>query len=153
MGTPSNTPFDNVPNEMAVTWGGASVVDLVNFTPANWVRFSYTEVATSDLTTISFSGWDNYVFLGLDNVNVEAIPSPPLFSSGRCWAAWASPSAFGGGSGAAYAAPHKTANSGASFRVPRFRSRAERWSIPPVNCRFCLPPPLSMLERPDSPHL
>jgi hypothetical protein len=75
-GYPIQYPVVNIPNEMTVTWGGNVVDDITNFTSPTWTRFSFTEVATSDSTVISFSGWDNYVFVGLDNVNVEAIPEP-----------------------------------------------------------------------------
>jgi MYXO-CTERM domain-containing protein len=60
---------------MQVTWDGNQIADEVNFTSTDWVRFSFTEVATSDLTVISFSG-NSAQFLGLDNVNVEATPEP-----------------------------------------------------------------------------
>jgi hypothetical protein len=75
-GYPTPSPIVNEPNEMTVTWGGNVVADITNFTSPTWVRYSFTEVATSDSTVISFSGYDDATFVGLDDVNVEAIPEP-----------------------------------------------------------------------------
>jgi hypothetical protein len=64
------------PNDMNVSWNGQQISDQFDFESTTWTPFCFTEVATSNLTEIQFSGYDAGLFLGLDNVNVEAIPEP-----------------------------------------------------------------------------
>jgi hypothetical protein len=72
---------DNNGNAFVASWGGTTLLSLTDDVASSYVLESYTEVATSTSTTISFGGYDNSVFLYLDDVSVvqsasTATPEP-----------------------------------------------------------------------------
>ncbi|HLI84610.1 MAG TPA: PEP-CTERM sorting domain-containing protein [Bryobacteraceae bacterium] len=57
-----------------VSWGGVQIIDLVGGA-LGWTHYSFTEEATGSSTTISFYGYQDPSFNGLDNVSVNALPT------------------------------------------------------------------------------
>lgn len=65
------------PNQFDFNWdGGAVEQSLVNAAPFGYTQFSYSLVATSALTTISFASSHGPSFFRLDDVNVEFVSGP-----------------------------------------------------------------------------
>jgi hypothetical protein len=74
----------NTANDFSATFGGVPIFSLVNADSFGWTLESFTEVATSNTTVLSFSGRDVPAWYGLDNVDVEgaagAIPEPSTWA-------------------------------------------------------------------------
>jgi hypothetical protein len=82
----SNNAF---PNEIALSWSGTNILDLVNFTTSGWQQYSFTETASASSTTLLFGLRQDPGFSGLDDISVStgvsAVPLPaalPLFATG-----------------------------------------------------------------------
>jgi hypothetical protein len=73
----------NTKNDFSASFGGVKILSLVNAAAFGWTFESFTEVATSNSTVLSFSGRENVAFYGLDNVDVEGtsgVPEPSTWA-------------------------------------------------------------------------
>ena len=67
-------------NDFSASFGGVQLLTKVNNASFNYTTFSYTVMATSDSTTVSFAGREVPGLYELDNVSVTDDPpcrSPP----------------------------------------------------------------------------
>lgn len=60
------------PNSMVVDFGSVNVLTITNEANTTYVQYNYNVTATSSLTTISFAGADDPLWMLLDNVSVVA---------------------------------------------------------------------------------
>jgi len=68
----------NSGTEFWATWDGNTVLDLVNgAVPTSYTQYSFTELATTPLTTIAFGGNNPLGWVGLDDVSVDAAAATP----------------------------------------------------------------------------
>ena len=77
------TGGNGVPNELDVLWNGSSVLDLGpggTLGPINsYTLFSVPNLtATSNSTVLTFLGWQDPGWDGLDNVSVNPLPEPSV---------------------------------------------------------------------------
>jgi hypothetical protein len=66
----------NAANDFSVTFGGATLLSLVNTDAFDWTLETFTATATSSSTVLAFNGREVPAWYGLDNVNVSAVPEP-----------------------------------------------------------------------------
>jgi hypothetical protein len=45
--------YPAVPNELSLSWAGTTIIDQLNFTTNGWAEYVFTELATTDATTLS----------------------------------------------------------------------------------------------------
>ena len=64
------------PSEFQVIWGGATILDLVNLGTFDWTEYSYTELATSSSTSLTFGFRQDPSFMQFDDVSVQASRVP-----------------------------------------------------------------------------
>jgi hypothetical protein len=73
--------FEGAPDEIKVTWGGVTALDIVNPAVPNdlYLQYSTTNLlATSSTTRLEFFGrQDPNHDLGVDDISVTATPEPP----------------------------------------------------------------------------
>lgn len=60
------------PNSLAANFGSVNVLTITNEPNTAYVEYNYAVTATSNLTTISFSGSDNPLWMMVDNISVVA---------------------------------------------------------------------------------
>jgi hypothetical protein len=78
-----------VPNELQLFWSSTSLVNLQNFGTDGWTQYIFTELATTDATTLTFLLRQDPSYSALDDISVtgpsSATPLPPalpLLASG-----------------------------------------------------------------------
>jgi hypothetical protein len=64
------------PNGMIVSFDGIQVLNAPNQGFFGWTEYDYTVTASSSLTAISFSGFNNPAYQGIDDVSVVSAPEP-----------------------------------------------------------------------------
>ena len=64
------------PSEFQVIWGGATILDLVNLGTFGWTEYTYTELATSGSTSLTFGFQQDPSYMQLDDVSVQATGVP-----------------------------------------------------------------------------
>jgi hypothetical protein len=65
------------PSDFTVTWGGATVYSGTDLpSTSSYANYSFTEVATSSSTTVTFGFRDDPDYLFLDDTVVNAVPEP-----------------------------------------------------------------------------
>ena len=67
---------DGGDNGQQVYWDGNLILNLVNFGQA-YTLYSFTETASSNLTTISFAGYNTPAWNSVDDVSVDANTAAP----------------------------------------------------------------------------
>ena len=71
----ATNPLDGNPNELRALWNGVVLLGLTNVTSFPWIRYQYGVSATASQTELRFEFRnDDYAF-GLDDVQVELVPS------------------------------------------------------------------------------
>ncbi len=65
-----------LPNGMVVSFDGVQVLNAPNQGAFGWTEYDYTVTASPSLTTVSFSGYNNPSWQGIDDVSVVAAPEP-----------------------------------------------------------------------------
>jgi hypothetical protein len=70
-----NIPGLLTPNEFSVTWNGGILFDQVNIGKIGWTNLQFIVTATSNNTVLQFGERDDPWYLGLDDVNLTAIPA------------------------------------------------------------------------------
>lgn len=68
-----------LPNGMIVSFDGVQVLNAPDQGAFGWTEFNYTVAASSSLTTVSFSGFNDPSYQGIDDVSVVAAPEPASF--------------------------------------------------------------------------
>ena len=83
-------------NNFNASWNGTPLLALQNASAFGWTEYTFTETATSSLSTIQFGGRDNppsYGWYGLDDISVAPVPEPAaialLLASAACLLAFA----------------------------------------------------------------
>ena len=77
-----NMGYGTVPNEFAVSWNGATVMDVSDVGAFDWTQQQFVVQGASTSTVLEFvinNDW-NYAFFGLDDVSVVPIPLPSVQS-------------------------------------------------------------------------
>jgi hypothetical protein len=73
-----NVPYDDLPDDFAISWNGATIFNQVNLPALGWTNLQFI-VAASTSNTVLQLGYQNDVdFLGLDDVSVRGITLPAL---------------------------------------------------------------------------
>ncbi len=71
-----------VPNDFRVTWGATPVFSATDLPgTSSYAQYSFTEVATSPSTVLTFGFRDDPDYLFLDDVVVNAVPEPGYFAA------------------------------------------------------------------------
>ena len=82
------------PDLFTADWGGVNLITLSGVSAFGWTNYVYDVVANDVLTTVTFGFRQDPSYWGFDDASVKkSFLNPPPLSSGRCWAASASPSA------------------------------------------------------------
>lgn len=71
-------PLAGNPNQFTVSWNGQTLFDQSNLPVVNWTRRQFLVPATSTGTSLRFASRDDPNAIGLDDVQVEAVPMPTL---------------------------------------------------------------------------
>ena len=77
---------DLTPNELLFNWNGQTLFDSsftnnmfgTNFNAYVWSNFQFTATATSNNTVIDFGAYNDNGYVGLDDVSVQPLVTPPL---------------------------------------------------------------------------
>ena len=70
------------PNNFNVSWGGTQIYSATDLPgTSSYTQYSFTEIATSPSTTLTFGFQDNPDFLFLDDTVVSAVPEPGYFAA------------------------------------------------------------------------
>lgn len=64
------------PNEFSVAFGSTVLSDTTNLATFSYQTMSYTVVATSSSTAVTFGFRNDFAFFDLDNVSLRAVPEP-----------------------------------------------------------------------------
>lgn len=78
----TNSAGSDTSNELKVTWNGGTLADLTGFSPlgAVWTNATFIVTGTGS-DTLTFSGFQNLGWNGLDAVALTAVPEPPAFAT------------------------------------------------------------------------
>ena len=68
-------PLDGIPNEFRAMWDGAVLLGQTNVASFAWTQYHYTVSATAAQTTVRFDFRNDDNAFGLDDVQVELVPS------------------------------------------------------------------------------
>jgi len=69
---------NSVPNEFQVSWNGSVVFDQTNLTVAGWTNILVPVTSTSTNTALTLGFRNDPYYFGLDDVTVQALPTPVL---------------------------------------------------------------------------
>ena len=71
-------PLAGNPNQFTVSWNGETLFDQSNLPVVGWTRRQFLVPATGTGTVLRFGSRDDPNAIGLDDVQVEAVPTPTL---------------------------------------------------------------------------
>jgi hypothetical protein len=64
-------------NQFMVTWDGTTILNMTDFASLNavWQNFNFVVTGTGS-DTVTFTGFQNHGYNGLDNVSLNSVPEP-----------------------------------------------------------------------------